>query len=93
MVVGVATASLTVIASVASIFGMNLSPLPVDTSANAFIIVVVSACGTALLVFLSVIGYARWKRLLFMASPASMHTPSSAPPIPVMERAVTNKYL
>lgn len=89
MVVGVATASLTVIASVASIFGMNLHPLPIENTSNYFMAVVITTCGAALLVFLSVIGYARWKRLLFVASPSSMGAPSRSdgnPMIPIVNK-------
>ena len=78
MVVGVATAALTVIASTASIFGMNLYPLPISTTSHYFEAVVIGSCGVALAVFLGIIGYARWKRLLFVASPSALGAPSAA---------------
>ena len=88
MVVGVATASLTVIASVASLFGMNLYPLPIEHTSHYFMAVVISTCGVALLVFLSIIGYARWKRLLFVASPSGLGGPHRPDPnfVPIVNK-------
>ena len=70
VVVGITTASLTLIACVASIFGMNLYPLPISDGNGHFIAVVSLSCGVALLGWMSVLLYARGKRLLFVGTPA-----------------------
>ncbi|KAK9803551.1 hypothetical protein WJX73_008351 [Symbiochloris irregularis] len=70
VVVGITTASITLIAAVASIFGMNLYPLPISDGPGHFIAVVTISCGVALLCWIGVLLYARAKRLLFVGTPA-----------------------
>lgn len=70
VVVGITTASLTLIACVASIFGMNLYPLPITDGNSHFVAVVALSCGIALLMWVGTLMYARAKRLLFVGTPA-----------------------
>ena len=64
MVVGVATAALTLMTVVAGIFGMNLYPLPITGSSVAFTWVICGMSAGAGTLFFAIIGYAYWKRLL-----------------------------
>ena len=89
MVVGVATAALTLMTVVAGIFGMNLNPLPVSGSSTAFITVICSMSGAALLMFFAIIGYAYWKRLLHTGAFLGFNRSSDMPVlVPAMSAAV-----
>ena len=89
MVVGVATAALTLMTVVAGIFGMNLHPLPSTDSSTAFITVICSMSSAALVMFFAIIGYAYWKRLLHTGAFLGFNRSSDMPVlVPAMSTGV-----